>query len=127
MKDNKQIAFLVLRIGLGILFVIFGIQKLQGGTATWEFLGGTLKTIGISKWPAFWGLLATLSELLGGIALITGFFIRPAAVALLGTMIVATLFKVASGAPFAEVSYPLAMGIVFISFIIGGGKRVQTA
>lgn len=40
MKDNKQSAFLVLRIGIGVLFLVFGIQKIMGGPAVWEFLGG---------------------------------------------------------------------------------------
>lgn len=65
----------------------------------WEFLGGTLKRAGISQWPVFRGFMAALAELLGGIALITGFFIRPAGIALLFTMVIASLFKISSGAP----------------------------
>ncbi|MCW3462557.1 DoxX family protein [Chitinophaga nivalis] len=123
MKNNNQTtATLVLRIGIGVLFIIFGIMKLAGGPATWAFLGGTLQTFGITVWPAFWGFLASLTELLGGIALVTGLLVRPAALALLMTMVVATAFKITSGAPFAEISYPLAMGIVSLYFIIGEGK-----
>ncbi|MBC9911099.1 DoxX family protein [Chitinophaga varians] len=124
MKDNKQSAFLVLRIGIGVLFLIFGIQKIMGGPATWAFLGGTLKMIGISQWPVFWGFMAMLAEVVGGIALITGFFIRPAAVGLLFTMVIATLFKVNSGAPFADTAFPLSMMIVFVVCIIGGKKQL---
>ncbi|NML36325.1 DoxX family protein [Chitinophaga sp. G-6-1-13] len=124
MKDNKQSAFLVLRIGIGVLFLIFGIQKIMGGPAMWAFLGGTLKMIGISQWPVFWGFMAMLAEVVGGIALITGFFIRPAAVALLFTMVIATLFKVSSGAPFADTAFPLSMMIVFAACIIGGKKQL---
>lgn len=124
MKDNKQNAFLVLRIGIGVLFLIFGIQKMIGGPAMWGFLGGTLKMIGISQWPVFWGLMASLTELLGGIALLTGFFIRPAAVALLFTMVIATLFKISAGAPFADVSFPLTMVLVCVVLIVGGKKQL---
>ncbi|SKA14145.1 putative oxidoreductase [Chitinophaga eiseniae] len=123
MKDNKQFAFLVLRIGIGVLFVVFGIQKIMGGPAMWEFLGGTLKMVGISRWPAFWGFMATLAELLGGLALITGFFIRPAGMALLLTMVIATLFKISSGAPFADVAFPLSMIVVFAACILGSKKQ----
>ncbi|NLR64787.1 DoxX family protein [Chitinophaga varians] len=120
MKDNKQNAFLVLRIGIGVLFLVFGIQKIMGGPAMWAFLGGTLKMVGISQWPVFWGFMAMLAEVAGGIALITGFFIRPAAVALLFTMAIATLFKISSGAPFSDTAFPLSMMIVFAACIIGG-------
>lgn len=120
MKDNKQSAFLVLRIGIGVLFLAFGIQKIMGGPAMWAFLGGTLKMVGISQWPVFWGFMAMLAEVAGGIALITGFFIRPAAVALLFTMVIATLFKISSGAPFSDTAFPLSMMIVFAACIIGG-------
>lgn len=120
MKDNKQSAFLVLRIGIGVLFLVFGIQKIMGGPAMWAFLGGTLKMVGISQWPVFWGFMAMLAEVAGGIALITGFFIRPAAVALLFTMAIATLFKISSGAPFSDTAFPLSMMIVFAACIIGG-------
>lgn len=120
MKDNKQNAFLVLRIGIGVLFLIFGIQKIMGGPAMWEFLGGTLKMIGISQWPVFWGFMAMLAEVVGGIALITGFFVRPAAAGLLFTMVIATMFKVSSGAPFTDTAFPLSMMIVFVACIIGG-------
>ena len=120
--NNNKLAFLILRIGVGVLFTIFGIMKLAAGPVTWEFLGGTLKTMGINFWPAGFGLLATLAEFLGGIALITGFFVRPLAIGLFLTMIVATIFKISSGASFAEISYPLTMLLVMASFAINNGK-----
>ncbi|MFY0252917.1 DoxX family protein [Chitinophaga sp. 30R24] len=123
--SNNKLASLIFRIGIGVLFTIFGIMKLVGGPATWTFLGGTLKTLGIDFWPTAWGLLATLAELLGGIALISGFFVRPLAIALFFTMVVATIFKVTSSASFAEISYPLVMGWVMIFFALNKGKYAQ--
>ncbi|SHK83760.1 putative oxidoreductase [Chitinophaga jiangningensis] len=122
MGSNNKLAFLIFRIGIGVFFTIFGVMKLIGGPQVWEFLGGTMKFVGISFWPLFWGLLATLAELLGGLALITGFFVRPLSVALLFTMIMAAILKVASGAPFAEVSYPLVMILVTVFFVMNKGK-----
>lgn len=122
MKNNNKLAFLILRIGIGVLFTIFGIIKLAGGPAMWGFLGGTLKTIGIDFFPVGFGVLATLAEFLGGIALITGFFVRPLAIGLFVTMIVATIFKVSSGASFAEISYPLTMLLVTVFFALNKGK-----
>jgi len=118
---NNKLAFLILRIGVGVLFIIFGIMKIVGGPGTWEFLGGTLKIVGITFWPAVWGFLATMAELLGGLALITGLFVRPAMIALLLTMVVATLFKITSGASFAEIVFPLSMLLVTVSFALNKG------
>lgn len=118
---NNKLAFLILRIGIGVLFTIFGIMKIAAGPGTWEFLGGTLKIVGITFWPAVWGFLATMAELLGGLALITGLFVRPAMIALLLTMVVATLFKITSGASFAEIAFPLSMLLVTVSFALNKG------
>lgn len=118
---NNKLAFLILRIGVGVLFTIFGIMKIVSGPGTWEFLGGTLKIVGITFWPAVWGFLATMAELLGGLALITGLFVRPAMIALLLTMVVATLFKITSGASFAEIAFPLSMLLVTVSFALNKG------
>jgi putative oxidoreductase len=120
--NNNKLAFLILRIGVGVLFTVFGIMKVAAGPQTWAFLGGTLATFGITFWPAAWGLAATLAELLGGLALISGFFVRPLAIALLLTMIVATIFKISSGAPFAETSYPLTMVLVSLYYVLNKGK-----
>jgi len=122
MGSNNKLAFLIFRIGIGVFFAIFGIMKVLGGPQVWEFLGGTMKFVGISFWPVFWGLLATLAELLGGLALISGFFVRPLAIALLFTMIMATILKIAGNAPFAEVSYPLVMVLVTLFFAMNKGK-----
>ncbi|WP_291907315.1 DoxX family membrane protein [Chitinophaga sp. CB10] len=122
MGSNNKLAFLIFRIGIGVFFAIFGIMKVFGGPQVWEFLGGTMKFVGISFWPVFWGLLATLAELLGGLALISGFFVRPLAIALLFTMIMATILKIAGNAPFAEVSYPLVMVLVTLFFAMNKGK-----
>jgi len=122
MNNNNKIAFLILRIGIGVLFTILGIMKLAAGPSMWGFLGGTLKTVGIDFFPVGFGLVATLMEFLGGIALITGFFVRPLAIGLFLTMIVATIFKVSSGASFAEISYPLTMLLVTVFFALNKGK-----
>ncbi|NIG53384.1 DoxX family protein [Chitinophaga sp. Cy-1792] len=122
MQNTNKLAFLILRIGIGLLFLTFGIMKIMGGPAMWAFLGGTLKIVGINFWPEAFGLAATLAELIGGLALISGFFVRPLSIALLLTMIVATLFKISAGAPFAETSYPLTMVLVTLFFALNKGK-----
>ncbi len=80
----------ILRLAVGTVFLMHGGQKLfvYGFHATAGFLGH----IGI-LYPLAMAVILTLTEFLGGIALIVGLFTRWVAVALAIVMIVA-LFKV---------------------------------
>jgi putative oxidoreductase len=76
---GQDLAAFVLRIGLGIAFIVHGYPKLnkqaRKGTGDW------LKSMGI---PAIFGSVAGVAEFFGGIALLIGFL----------TPIVAALFVI---------------------------------
>lgn len=78
----------ILRIVIGIVFIAHGWQKLfmNGIDGTAGFFG----QIGVPA-PAIMAVIVTAIELLGGIALVLGFFTRYAALLLAGDMLVATL------------------------------------
>jgi putative oxidoreductase len=119
----KDLGLLIMRIGLGISFLIHGVPKLMGGPEKWEALGGAMGALGISFAPVFWGFMAGLSEAGGGILLIIGLFFRPACLILAITMAVALNMHISKGDPFMVYSHALEDGIVFISLIlIGPGK-----
>ncbi len=119
----KDLGLLIMRIGLGISFLIHGVPKLMGGPEKWEALGGAMGALGISFAPVFWGFMAGLSEAAGGILLIIGLFFRPACLILAITMAVALNMHISKGDPFMVYSHALEDGIVFISLIfIGPGK-----
>lgn len=73
---------LVLRIGLGIIFIVSGWMKVSNMHSTVGFFA----TIGFG---AFWAYLASIVELLGGIAVLLGVFTRISAALLAIVMIVA--------------------------------------
>lgn len=76
MKKQVEIGALLLRVALGLLFFVHGLDKFQrgiGNTAGW------FQSIGL---PGFAAYLVAFIELVGGIALILG----------LGTRIVSGLF-----------------------------------
>lgn len=85
-------ASLVLRIGLGIMFMAHGLQKtfgLFGGPGPKGF-SEMLSGLGFA--PAiFWAYLAAYVELIGGLCLILGFLVRTSASLLLILIVVATL------------------------------------
>lgn len=123
--DRSQIdeGLLVLRILLGISFIIHGYPKLTGGFETWTFLGGTMKNIGIDFMPAYWGFLCAIAELFGGLFLALGLLTRISAVALFFTMMIATIFHFAQGDSYDISSHAIECGIVFLGFMfMGAGK-----
>ena len=74
----RDIGLLILRVGIGIMFVLHGLPKLISGSETWTMLGGSMKALGLGFAPTAWGFMAALSEFAGGILLTLGFFFRPA-------------------------------------------------
>lgn len=118
---TQQLGLLILRIGVGILFFIFGWQKITGGEPVWTGVGGSMKLFGISAWPTFWGLLATSAEFLGGLLLIFGLFTRFAAASLVFTMFVAVIFKFSLGATLGDTTGAIAMLLVNVFFLLNGG------
>ena len=80
---------LILRLGIGIMFLLHGFPKLLGGPVVWEGLGGAMSSFGITFVPQFWGFMAAFSEFVGAICLITGVCVRPASFLMLATMSVA--------------------------------------
>ncbi len=120
-----DLGLLLLRLGLGIAFLLHGIPKIMGGPEKWQGLGGAMSMLGITFAPVFWGFLAALSEALGGALLILGIFFRPACLFLAITMAVALNMHIAKGDTFAVYSHALEDGIVFLCLIlIGPGKYV---
>jgi len=119
----RNTGLLLLRLGIGVMFIIHGFPKLAGGPDGWTGLGGSMKVIGINFLPIFWGFMAAATETFGGFLLIVGLFYRPACILLVFTMIIAALVHFGKGDGLAGASHAIEMGIVFFSLIfIGPGK-----
>jgi putative oxidoreductase len=92
-----DLGLLVMRLGLGGLFIAHGQPKVWGGPDGWEKIGGAMAMFGLDFAPTFWGACAAFSEFLGGILLVLGLFFRPACAALAFTMLVALGFHLKMG------------------------------
>jgi putative oxidoreductase len=84
-KDYRQIAPLFLRLAIGFGFMAHGWAKLDRGPEAFAKLL-TLLHVPAAQVMAW---ISTLTELLGGFALIIGAFVSLAAIPLIGTMLVA--------------------------------------
>lgn len=119
-EDTVPLGLLVLRIGIGIAFMVHGYPKV--------FLGGAE---GLAKGLAATGIpggitaayLAGMAEFFGGIALILGILTRPVAGVLAFTMFIALLFHLNKGDGFITYSHALESGILFVALLISGPGR----
>ena len=124
LNKHRDIGILLLRLGTGIGFVfVHGEGKMFGGPELWTKIGSAMSNYGITFFPAFWGFMASFSEFFGGILLILGLFVRPAAGFMAFTMITATITHLSRLDPWARVITPFEMLAIFLCLIfIGAGK-----
>ncbi len=66
----RDTGLLILRVGLGVMMIMHGLPKLQGGPELWAGVGKSMGNIGIHFMPTFWGFMAagTLFQTSGIIA-----------------------------------------------------------
>lgn len=120
---------LALRIPVGVIFAAHGAQKLFGlfGGYGLEGTGQYLNSIGIH--PGYlMALLAGSAEFFGGLALLFGLLVRPAAAALAFTMIVAIFsVHISKGLFMANNGYEFALALlaVTVALLISGAGRLS--
>lgn len=119
-EQHKHVGFLILRVGIGIMFMYHGGGKLLAGPAVWAKVGAAMSFMGIGFGHTAFGLLAALSEFGGGICLILGLFFRIACFFLAFTMAVATTMHLASGDGLMVASHAIEAGILFLSLMFIG-------
>ena len=123
MGINLSLGLLILRIGIGIMFMLHGAPKLLGGPERWEQIGQAMQNLGITFLPTFWGFMAGFAEFVGGLCLVLGLFWVPACLLLIFTMIIAAIMHISQGDPFPRYSHAVESAILFVSLIfIGAGQ-----
>jgi len=116
----QQIGFTCIRISFGVIFVIFGYNKLLSGTANLTQLGSAMGLFGITWGYLFWGYMAAFTELFGGVAFVLGFCTRIASLPLAWLLIVAIRLHVQKDDPFTKWSFACMCLCIVISYLIAG-------
>ncbi|MDH5537938.1 MAG: DoxX family protein [Rhizobacter sp.] len=120
---------LALRIPVGIIFVAHGAQKLFGafGGHGLEGTGQWMNSIGLS--PGYlMALLAGSAEFFGGLALLLGLLVRPAAAALAFAMVVANFsVHLDKGLFMSNNGYEFALALLAgsVALLLGGAGRLS--
>ncbi len=116
----KNLGLLLIRIGLGIMFIYHGVPKLAGGPELWEKLGGAMKGIGINFAPAFWGFMAAATETFGGLLLIIGLAFRLVCILLVINLIIAALMHLSKGDGLQGAAHAIEDAIMFLGLLFIG-------
>ncbi len=128
-STDDSLAPLALRLAGGAIFVAHGAQKLFGAFGGYglEGTGQFFDSVGLS--PGYlMALLAGAVEFFGGLALIVGLLVRPAAAALALAMLIAVFAVHFSKGFFLDkggYEYALAMLAVSVSLVFSGGGRIS--
>jgi putative oxidoreductase len=114
----------ILRVGIGLILIPHGAQKLFGwfGGMGFEKFVALFNTLGYRP-GIVWLTLVALTEFVGGILLVLGLFTRFAALALVIFMIVAVHFTSGKGFFWTAggLEYSLLILFVGLVFLIRGG------
>ncbi len=116
---KPETGLLVLRVAMGIIFLLHGWMKLFGGQES--FVREMLAMVGWDI-PNVLLMLLAIVEALGGLALMLGLFARLAAVVLALEMVVAVaLFHLGQGFFIVAIpNVPLAYGFEYHVALVGG-------
>ncbi|XEC93280.1 DoxX family protein [Paenibacillus tarimensis] len=122
MKNQVEAGLLIVRLVLGITFVIHGIEKFQMGIGN---VSGWFGSMGI---PGFMAYIIAIIELVGGIAMILGLGTRIVGILFAATMIGA-IFKVKLASGFTGngqmAGYELDLALLAISVLLAlSGSRL---
>ena len=127
LATNRSWGLLALRVPVGIIFMAHGAQKLFGwfGGYGLEGTGGYFASLGIE--PGYlMALLAGSAEFFGGLALVAGLLVRPAAAALAFAMLVAIFAVHFEGGLFLSnngYEYALALFAASVALLFNGAGR----
>ena len=119
----KNTGLLVMRVGLGLMFMFHGYPKLLGGPESWKAVGGAMKHVGVDFLPEAWGLLAGATETFGGFLLLIGLAFRPVSLLLTFTMTIASIMHIRQGDGLGTASHAIEAAFVFLGLsFIGPGR-----
>lgn len=118
----QELGLTVIRISFGIIFTIFGYNKLLSGSAHLTELGSAMGLFGITWGYLFWGYIAALTLLFGGASFALGLYTRLAALPLAWFLIVALYFHFQKNDPINKWAFAcICLCIVAAIFMAGSG------
>ena len=125
MSNTNDYAGLILRIGLGAMFIAHGLLKVLVFTLPGTV--GFFESVGFPGWTAY---LVTYAEIGGGVLLLAGVAVRPVSLALIPLLLGATFVHLGNGWVFSNANggweYPAFLTLATIVLaLLGPGKYAE--
>ncbi len=126
MNDKTEYAALILRIGLGVMFLSHGLLKVM--VFTLPGTAGFFEQVGFPGWLAY---IVTFAEIGGGLLLIAGVAVRAVSLALIPVLLGAVFVHFGSGWVFSNPNggweYPAFLVLAsVVQVLLGPGKFALT-
>ncbi len=128
-KEHTNTGLLILRVGIGVIFMYLGWHSLFAGPKEWAKIGEKLGIIGLKIFPSFWGFLITFSQVAGGFLLIIGVLFRYACAFLfISTILIIAVQLKKEGSftgLFPDSLYMIESAIIFLSLYLTGPGSIR--
>lgn len=116
----SDFGLLLLRVSLGVLFIIVVAPVLMGGSGAWSRFGSGIRLLGFHSHFGVWGFIGALLACAGAVLMIFGLFFR---FGVLVCLIIALLHAFAAGRNLHALLVPIELVAVLLSVLfIGPGK-----
>jgi putative oxidoreductase len=118
----RETGLLLIRVTLGLLFILYAAPPLLGGPKAWAQVGAGAGHFGLHSHLQIWGFLGSLLGCLGGVLIIFGLFFR-IGVLLVLLPAIAHAISVYNGAGFRVALPSIEMCFVLAGLLfVGPGK-----
>ncbi len=87
----REAGLLLMRVALGVLFVVLTAPVLLSGPSRWGSFGSGIRSVGLASNYQFWGFLGALAGCVGAVLMIFGLFFRPGVLLVLAITLVHTV------------------------------------
>lgn len=118
----RETGLLLIRVSLGLLFILYTAPALIGGPSAWAHFGAGARHLGLTSHLQLWGFLGSLLGCLGGVLMIFGLFFR-IGVLLVLVLAIGHAIAVEKGSGFRAALPSIEMCLVLVGILfVGPGK-----
>jgi putative oxidoreductase len=110
----REVGLLLIRISIGLLFILYTAPALIGGPKAWGHFGTGASHFGLHSHVQVWGFLGALLGCLGGILMIFGLFFR------IGVLLVLVIALGHAIAVYGETGFRAALPSIEMCFVLAG-------
>lgn len=118
----RETGLLIMRVSLGVLFIILTGPVLLAGSSRWANFGSGVRNLGLHSHFQIWGFLGAALGCLGGALMIFGLFFRPGVLLVLAITLVHVLGAMQGGTLRGNIA-AVELGLILLGLLfVGPGK-----